>query len=109
MPELDRFADSYWSLTERGALLCRSGQHREAIPVLKRSLKSCSHPGNCIIAWVWLSRSHLALGEHDAAQMWHGKAAAYLDRSAAKPPEIHLHNWLEAQILRHEVESLRAR
>lgn len=108
MPELDLHADSYWSLTERGALLCRKGQHRGAIPVLKQSLLSCSREENCIISWVWLSLAHLSLGEHDAARMWLGRAAAFLDRSTTKPQAIHLHNWLEAQILRRELESLLA-
>ncbi len=105
MPELDQHADSYWSLTQRGALLCRKGQHGEAISVLKQSLLSCSSSEDCIVSWVWLSRAHLSLGEHDAARMWLDKAAAFLDRSVTKPRAIHLHNWLEAQILLREVET----
>ncbi len=105
MPELDLHPDLHWSLTERAALLCRQGQYQEAIPLLKRSLISRTRPDECIVAWVWLSRAHLSLGDHDAAKSWIEKSAAYLDQHATKPAEIHLHDWLEAQILRREVET----
>ena len=104
--ELDGSADSYWSLTQRAALLCRQGRHEEAKPLLERSLQASSQPEHNVITWAWLSRVQLGLGDHDAAKQWLGKAATYLDQSKTKPPAIHLHNWLEAHILRREVETL---
>jgi eukaryotic-like serine/threonine-protein kinase len=109
MSELDQNADSYWSLTQRAALLCREGRHREALPVLEQSVQSFSKPEQVIITWVWLSRAHLSLGEHDTARLWLDKATAWLDQSNTKPERIHLHNWLEAQIILREVETLLAR
>ncbi len=104
MPELDRYADHYWSLTQRAALLCREGKHREAIPLLEKSVEASAKPEHGIVTWVWLSRAHLSLGEYDTAKIWLGKAADWLDQSDVKPENIHLHNWLEAQILRREIE-----
>lgn len=108
MPELDRYSENNWSLTERGALLCRKGQYREAIPILNQSLLSYSRQEECIVSWAWLSLAHLNLGEHDAARMWLDRATPFLDRSATKPQAIHLHDWLEAQILRRELETILA-
>ncbi len=105
MPELDLHADTHWSLTQRGALLCRQKQHRKAISVLQESLGSNSRPVDCIITWVWLARAHLSLGEEDSAREWLGKASTWLDQSESKPQEIHLHNWLEALTLRRELEA----
>jgi len=105
MPELDRHADQHWSLTTRAALLCREGRHREAIPILERSLQSTSRPEHRIVIWAWLSRAHLSMGEHDTAKLWLGKVADWLDQSEIKPAAIHVHDWLEAHILRHECET----
>lgn len=105
LPVLDKDADSHRSLTRRAALLCRDGRQREAIPILEQSLQSSSKPEQSIVTWVWLSRAHLSLGEHDTAKIWLEKAADWLDQSNTKPEGIHLHDWLEAQILRHECEA----
>ncbi len=105
-PELDLHADSHWSLNEQGALLCRQGKYSEAIFVLERSLTLSSRPEDCIIAWIWLSRAHAGLGATETARMWLSKAAMYLDESSRKPEALHLHDWLEAQILRREVEAI---
>ncbi|MGP1308703.1 MAG: protein kinase domain-containing protein [Phycisphaerales bacterium] len=104
LPVLDKNADSQRSLTLRAALLCRNGQQREAIPLLERSLEVSSDPEQHIVTWAWLSRTHLSLGEHDAAENWLEKVADLLDQSDTKPEGIRLHDWLEAQILRREVE-----
>jgi hypothetical protein len=105
MPELDLHADTFWSLTQRGALLCRQKKHREAITVLEKSLRSNSRPEDCIVTWGWLSRANLSLGQEDAARMWIGKVNSWLDQSTTKPDGIHLHNWLEALTLRRELEA----
>lgn len=105
-PELDLHADSYWSLNEQGALLCRQGKHSEAIRVLKRGQKSSSRPEDCIITWIWLSQAYAGRGENETARMWLSKTATYLDNSSAKPEALHLHDWLEAQILCREVQAI---
>jgi tetratricopeptide (TPR) repeat protein/tRNA A-37 threonylcarbamoyl transferase component Bud32 len=108
-PELDLQADGHWSLTQRAAFLCRDGRSREAIPILERSLQVSAQPEKLILTWVWLARAHLSLGEHDPAKTWYGKAADWLDQSDTKPEGIHLHDWLEALILRRECEAELAR
>jgi len=104
MQELDQYADHHWSLTQRAALLCRDGRPREAIPILERSLESSSEPKHRIVTWAWLARAHLSLGEQVTAKTWLAKAAVWLDQSDTRPEGIHVHDWLEAQILRREVE-----
>lgn len=105
MPELDHNAESHWSLRQRAALLCRDGRSREAIPILEQSLRATSSLEHHIVIWVWLARAYLSLGEEDTAKIWLAKAADWLDQSDSKPNGIHLHDWLEAQILRREVEA----
>ncbi len=109
MPELDLHAETFWSLTQRGALLCRQKKHQEAITVLEQSLRANSRPEDCIVTWGWLSRANLSLGQEDAARMWLDKVNRWLDQSTTKPDEIHLHNWLEALTLRRELEATLAR
>lgn len=109
MTELDNYADRHWSLRQRAALLSRDGRHREAIPILEQSLQSTPKPEHHIVAWAWLALAHLSLGEHDIAKSWLAKVTDWLDQSDTKPDGMHLHDWLEAQILRHEVEAELAR
>ncbi len=109
MPELDLHAETFWSLTQRGALLCRQKKHQEAITVLEQSLRSNSRPEDCIVTWGWLSRANLSLGREDAARMWLGKVNRWLDQSTTKPDGIHLHNWLETLTLRRELDATLAR
>ncbi len=101
---LDKDPENQRSLARRAALLCRNGRQSEAIPMLERSLQLSSDPEKLIVTWVWLSRAHLSMGEHDTAKIWLAKAADWLDQSDIKPEGVHLHDWLEAQILRREVE-----
>lgn len=105
IPELDLQPEVHWSLTQRAAFLCRQGSSREAIPILERSLQVSAQPEKLILTWVWLARAHLSLGENDSAEAWHRKAADWLDQSNSKPDGIHLHDWLEALILRRECEA----
>ncbi|MBX3317147.1 MAG: protein kinase [Phycisphaeraceae bacterium] len=102
--EIDRFPATHWSLTLRGALLCREGRPSEAMPVLLESIEADSDPVRAVINWVWLARAHLDLGQRDEAREWLAKAGDWLDQNTGMPERIHLHNWLEAQILRREVE-----
>jgi predicted Zn-dependent protease len=38
----------FWSLTVQGALLCRSGRFKEAVPPLEQSLRQEKRPGTCV-------------------------------------------------------------
>jgi serine/threonine-protein kinase len=107
--ELDIAAQDHWSLTARGALACRAGDPDTAVPMFERSIEARPDPINAVINWVWLAWVYASLGDLDAARPWITKAADWLDQSERMPERIHLHNWLEAQILRREVESMLAR
>lgn len=107
--EIEHHPTSHWALTLRGALLCRGGRPSEAIPAFMQSIEADSDPVRAVINWVWLARASLDLGERDEAREWLAKAGDWLDQSTGIPERIHLHNWLEAQILRREVESDLAR
>lgn len=109
MPELQQYADSRWSLLQQAALLCRGGSSGEAIPLLKQSLQQSQHPERSVVAWMWLARAYLSLEDHDASKIWLGKAVEWMDQNDTMPEDIHLHDWLEALVLRHEVEAELAR
>ena len=66
-----------------------------------------------MLNWLWLALAQQRLGRADEARRWLGKAQAWLDRYRAGMPAnaeaklgLHLHNWLEAHVLRREAEAL---
>ena len=52
--ELKEFATEFWSLTERGALDCRTNRFREAVPLFERNLRAESKPRAAVLNWLWL-------------------------------------------------------
>jgi hypothetical protein len=61
--------------------------------------------------WLWLAIAHQRLGEHDEARRRLDQAATWLDSLGDGMPanaesmlKLHLHNWLEANVLRKEAE-----
>jgi tetratricopeptide (TPR) repeat protein len=111
--ELKDSAGAFWSLTERGALAYRAGQHQEALPFFEKGLEAESKPGRAVVTWLWLALAHQRLGKSVEARRWLDKAAAWLDQYRDGMPAraeedlgLHLHNWLEAHVLRREAEAL---
>jgi len=111
--ELKDHAREFWSLTERGALAYRAGQYRDAVPFFEKSLVTDSRPGRAVVNWLWLALAQQRLGESKEARRWLDKAIAWLDQFRDGMPEraedelgLHLHNWLEAHVLRQEAEAL---
>jgi hypothetical protein len=58
-------------------------------------------------------RGEQRLGKAEEARRWLGKARAWLDQYGDEMPvraeeefRLHLHNWLEAHVLRREAEAL---
>jgi serine/threonine-protein kinase len=111
--ELKGAGDKFWSLTEQAALHYRTGRFEEAVDLLHQSLRADGWPGNAVLNWLWLALAHQRLGETREARRWLDRAARWLDQFASGLPThaekglgLHLHNWLEAQILRREAEAL---
>jgi tetratricopeptide (TPR) repeat protein len=103
----------FWSLTEQGALAYRAGRFHEAVPLFEQSLRANPKPGAAVLNWLWLALAHQRLGKVEEARRWLGKAQGWLDQYGDGMPAraeaevgLHLHNWLEAHVLRREAEAL---
>jgi tetratricopeptide (TPR) repeat protein len=111
--ELLASAKQFWSLTEQGALAYRAGRYQESASLFEQSLKADATPGRAVVNWLWLALAQQRLGKAEEAQRWLGKAQAWLDQYRDGMPAraeqelgLHLHNWLEAHVLRREAETL---
>jgi serine/threonine-protein kinase len=110
--ELTTYAGQFWSLTQRGALLCRAGSFKEAVPLLQQSLKADGKPGRAVLNRLWLALANHQLGKAEEARRWLGTARAWLDQYRdGMPPRaeeegLDLHNWLEAHVLLREAHAL---
>jgi tetratricopeptide (TPR) repeat protein len=111
--ELKGAPGQFWSLTEQGALHYRAGQFQEAAALFEQSLHASAKPGQAVLSWLWLALAQQGLGKPDEARLWLGKATAWLDQYRDGMPAraeeelgLHLHNWLEAHVLRSEAEAL---
>jgi hypothetical protein len=78
----------------------------------EQSLRADSRPGTAVLNWLWLALADQRLGKTEEARRWLGKAQALLDRYSEGMPAraeeelgLHLHNWLEAHVLRREAEA----
>jgi serine/threonine-protein kinase len=104
---------TFWSLTEEAALHYRAGRFEQAVDLLHQSLRADARPGRAVLNWLWLALAHQRLGERQQARRWLDRAVRWLDRFATGLPphaeqglRLHLHNWLEAHVLRREAETL---
>jgi tetratricopeptide (TPR) repeat protein len=111
--ELKHSAQEFWSLTEQGALTYRAGRFQQAVPFFERSLQADPRPGHAVLNWLWLALANQRLGNSEEARGWLKKAQAWLDQYGDGMPAraeqelgLHLHNWLEAHVLRREAETL---
>jgi serine/threonine-protein kinase len=111
--ELKANARQFWSLTEQGALYHRAGRFEEAVPLFEQSQRTDPTPGKAVLNWLWLALAQERLGKLEQARLWLDKATAWLDQYRDGLPAraedelgLHLHNWLEAHVLRREAEAL---
>ena len=111
--ELQASAREFWSLTEQGALAYRAGRFQQAVLFFEQSLQADSRPGRAVVNWLWLALANERLGKAEEARRWLNKAQAWLDQYPDGMPAraeeelgLHLHNWLEAHVLRREAEAL---
>ena len=111
--ELKDSAREFWSLTEQGALAYRAGRFQQAVPFFEQSLQADPRPGRAVLNWLWLALAKQRLGKAEEARRWLNRAQAWLDQYRDGMPAraeeefgLHLHNWLEAHVLRREAEAL---
>jgi hypothetical protein len=110
--ELNDNAGEFWSLLQQGALAQRAGQAEKATGLLLSSLAVEKREGNAMLMWLWLALAEQARGQPTQARRWLERATAVLDRYPVLPADhegrlgMHLHNWLEAHVLRQQVEAL---
>jgi tetratricopeptide (TPR) repeat protein len=102
----------FWSLTEQAALRYRAGAVQQAVPLLEQSLGADDRPGSAMLNWLWLALAKQRLGQTEEARRWLDRAAKYMDQYEARMPTeaehtlgLHIHNWLEAHVLRREAEA----
>ncbi len=102
---------THWSLTEQAALECRAGHWAEAVPLFEQSMAVSPKSGAAVVNWAWLALANKRLGNTHEARRWLAKAHAWLDPLDGEMPpnagdvELHLHNWLEAQVLLKQADS----
>jgi tetratricopeptide (TPR) repeat protein len=111
--DLKASATAFWSLTQQGALHYRAGRFKEAVPLFQQSLRVEHLSGRAVLNWLWLALACQKLGKAEQARRWLDRAGKWLDQHgdgmtwrAEQEQELHLHNWLEAHILRREAEAL---
>jgi tetratricopeptide (TPR) repeat protein len=110
--ELKASAGAFWSLTEQGALHYRAGRFQQAVALFEQSLRAEAKSGRAVLNWLWLALAQQRLGRAKEARRWLDKATAWLDQyrdgmpNRAEELGLHLHNWLEAHVLRREAETL---
>jgi hypothetical protein len=69
-------------------------------------------PGRAVLNWLWLALAYQKMDKTKEARRWLAKAANWLDQQDGRMSpdlpfmKLHLHNWLEAHVLRQEVEAL---
>ena len=81
--------------------------------LLQQSLRAERRPSGALLNWLWLALAEQRLGHTEEARRWLVKADDWLDQyhdgmtpSAEEDFGLHLHNWLEAQVLRREADAL---
>jgi formylglycine-generating enzyme required for sulfatase activity len=111
--ELRRHGGEFWSLTEQGALAYRAGRYDEAAALFRRSLEADNRRGRAVLNWLWLSLVEQRRGKPAEARAWLQKATKWLEQYPKGIPVLpddytglHLHNWLEAQVLGREAQAL---
>jgi tetratricopeptide (TPR) repeat protein len=111
--ELSTWAREFWALTEQGALHYRAGRFNDAVPLFQQSLRAEHKSGRAVLNWLWLALACQKQGKPEQARRWLDRAGKWLDQQrdgmswrAEQEQGLHLHNWLEAHVLRREAEAL---
>ena len=91
----------------------RAGRILQAVALFEQSLRADLKAGRAVLNWLWLALAEQRLGRSVEARRWLDEATAWLDKHRDGMPDraeeelgLHLHNWLEAHVLRREAEAL---
>jgi hypothetical protein len=84
-----------------------------AVSLFEQSLRADPKMGKAVLNWLWLALAHQRLGKSEEARRWLDRATAWLNQCRDGMPDraeeelgLHLHNWLEAHVLRREADAL---
>jgi serine/threonine protein kinase/Flp pilus assembly protein TadD/thioredoxin-related protein len=87
----------------------RAGEYSKALARFQQSDESKWGEAT-VLNWLGLALAHQRLGHGSEAHRWRDKAVQWLDGAAAKKPgepaSLAAKDWLEAQVLRREAETL---
>jgi hypothetical protein len=108
---------AFWAHTENAALYFRTDRPEATVLFSEASLSADDRTGRALLNWLWLALAHQKLGKIDEARRWLDRASSWLDEQGDRMPielplrgppymGLHLHNWLEAHVLRREAEAL---
>jgi tetratricopeptide (TPR) repeat protein len=106
---------SQWCLYTLALAHYRAGQFKEAVQRSHESLKADPHWCGIPLNWLLLGMAYQRLGQPEEARQWMDKASAWRERASrgsspkgeqATPPDVHLNDWLEFQVLWREAEEL---
>ena len=117
--ELDYRNTAFWAHTENAALCFRTGRPEGTVRLAEASLSADGRTGRALLNWLRLALAHQKLGKIDEARRWLDRANSWLDEQGDRMPielpftgppwmGLHLHNWLEAHVLRRAAEGLLA-
>ena len=104
---------AFWALTASAGLHYRAAQYQQAVELLQQCLNKYPTWDGKVLDWLWLAMAYHRLGKESDARQWLDKATQWFETCSTRMPEEtsdgiswHLHDWLEAQVLRREAEAL---
>jgi tetratricopeptide (TPR) repeat protein len=100
-----------WVLTASAGLHYRAGRYPQAAELLHQCLDEYPAWDGKVLDWLWLALTYHQLGKEIDAKQWLHKSTQWLDKHPTLTATedsvlLHLHDWLEAQVLRREAEAL---
>jgi len=102
----------HWALTQRGAILLRAGDASAARACFLRSIDADPRTGAAVLNWLWLTIASAVRCDEREATEWLELSEDWFRAQGGRMPidapriSLHLHNWLEAHVLRAEAIGL---
>jgi hypothetical protein len=114
--ELAGMPHRHAALTQQAALEVRAGHPDKAVPLLRQVLTEYPRWQGSVLPRLWLALAQHAQHKDDEARKELAEAVVRLDQWGPQMPRpgpgeagaipLHLHDWLEVQVLRREAENL---